>query len=171
MAFVPPHFAHQKDGIENQTGNENQEEGNANDQGDQTAPIDNDPCDVESDSESNQAHSESDEKEHRAPPPGNAHAFPLGLSIPGETTYTCESLGVVLGSTPNPHPIRDGSMPPENMLRAVWWLAVVVAAADQRRAAAGVWRKGSRESGPDSITEGDATRFVTEICDGFGSNV
>ena len=73
VALVSPHFPHQEDGIQDHAGDQQQEEGQANHQQDEAAPVDDDPADVEGDRDHHQASAKGNGKYHRISPSGDAH--------------------------------------------------------------------------------------------------
>ncbi len=73
VALVALDLTHQKYGVQNQTGDQQQEEENADDQQDHAAPVDDDPGDVEGDGNRDQAGAESDGKNDRISASGDTH--------------------------------------------------------------------------------------------------
>src|SRR5580698_4292446 len=73
VALVPLDLTHQKNGVKDEAGNEQQKEGNTNDQQDQAAPVDDDPGDVEGNRQSHQASAQGNGKNDRISASGNAH--------------------------------------------------------------------------------------------------
>ena len=81
VALVALHLAYQKNGVQNKTGNQQQETENPNDQQDHAAPVDNHPGNSERDRHRDQARAESDGKNDRISASGDAHPEGLSQSI------------------------------------------------------------------------------------------
>jgi hypothetical protein len=78
MAFITAHFAHEKDGVEDDASHEQGEEGNTDDKGNYAPPVENDPTDIEDDSHPEHACSQNDEEHHVPFSSADAHGVADG---------------------------------------------------------------------------------------------
>src|ERR1019366_7595281 len=73
VLLVAPDFAHQKDGIENESGDNGAKEDDAENDFDAFAPVEDDPAAAHGKGDRSQNHSEAEEERNRFAPAGNSH--------------------------------------------------------------------------------------------------
>ena len=85
VLVVPPDFANQEDGIENDAGDDEGKHENAEEQQSGLPPADNDPADVEGERPADDARPEDDEEGDRAPAPARSQAHAIKDRTKGVT--------------------------------------------------------------------------------------
>src|SRR3954465_14514880 len=75
MLLVAPHFAHEKNGIYHHSGNDQSKKDDAEEQQHALTPIEDDPADVESNRERNQANAQAEKERNRSTAARDAHTL------------------------------------------------------------------------------------------------
>src|ERR1700733_4029636 len=73
LLLVAAHFAHQKDGVEDESYDQQGEEGDAYDERRDTPPVEDQPAELQGNGDAHQADAERDEEEHRPTAPRDPH--------------------------------------------------------------------------------------------------